>query len=319
MGRSNDDVAHVLYVVLVHPEIPPNTGNRSASARNRRAVAPDRAAGLRLEDASCAAPDSITTSSNAPASARRLARPSRGARRARLFAVHPWPDALRHVLAPGDAFVFGPETARSAGGGRRRAADGMAACACRCPQPQPQSLQRRRRHRVRSVAAAWLPGKLIRHTIGMYPIQNDNAFMAEGLRGTKPEPTFAGALSFLRRRYTRELAGVDVAVTGIPLDTATTNRPGARFGPRAIRAASCQMAWTRPYGWPFDPLDRLAVVDYGDCAWDLGRPEGIPAGDRGARRCDPRDGRGDAVDGRRSLHQLSAAEGAREAATGRCR
>jgi agmatinase len=90
----------------------------------------------------------------------------------------------------------------------------------------------------------------------MYETRNDNAFTSQELKGTKPEPTFAGALSFLRRRYTRDLAGVDVAVTGIPLDTATTNRPGARFGPRSVRAASCQMAWTRPYGWAFDPLDR---------------------------------------------------------------
>jgi agmatinase len=37
------------------------------------------------------------------------------------------------------------------------------------------------------------------------------------------------------------------------------------------------MAWTRPYGWPFDPLDKLAVVDYGDCAWDHGRPTDIPS------------------------------------------
>jgi agmatinase len=108
-------------------------------------------------------------------------------------------------------------------------------------------------------------------------MKNDLAFTARDAKGPKVEPAFAGALSFLRCRYTKELAGADVAVTGIPLDTATTNRPGARFGPRAIRAASCQMAWTRPYGWPFDPLDKLAVVDYGDCAWDLGRPEGIPA------------------------------------------
>jgi len=108
-------------------------------------------------------------------------------------------------------------------------------------------------------------------------MKNDLAFTARDLKGTKVEPAFAGALSFLRCRYTKDLAGADVAVTGIPLDTATTNRPGARFGPRAIRAASSQIAWTRPYGWPFDPLERLAVVDYGDCAWDHGRPEGIPA------------------------------------------
>ena len=37
------------------------------------------------------------------------------------------------------------------------------------------------------------------------------------------------------------------------------------------------MAWTRPYGWSFDPLEKLSVVDYGDCAWDHGRPEGIPS------------------------------------------
>src|SRR5688572_31062907 len=86
----------------------------------------------------------------------------------------------------------------------------------------------------------------------MSKMQNDHAFMAEDPRGSRVEPAFAGALSFLRSRYTRDLAGVDVVVTGIPLDTATSNRPGARFGPRAIRAASAQMAWTRPYGWPLD-------------------------------------------------------------------
>jgi agmatinase len=101
---------------------------------------------------------------------------------------------------------------------------------------------------------------------------NDNAFTAPQLKGTHLEPTFSGALSFMRRKYSRELAGVDVAVSGFPLDTATTNRPGARFGPRAIRAASSNNAWNRPYGTDFDPFDRLAVIDYGDCHWDHGRP-----------------------------------------------
>jgi agmatinase len=105
---------------------------------------------------------------------------------------------------------------------------------------------------------------------------NDYAFTREGLYGTTPEPTYAGATSFMRRKYTRELEGVDVAVTGIPLDTATTNRPGARFGPRAIRQASTIMAWARPYGMAFDPFDELAVVDYGDCFFDHGRPETVP-------------------------------------------
>ena len=105
---------------------------------------------------------------------------------------------------------------------------------------------------------------------------NDWALLREDLKGTTPEPTFAGVTSFMRRKYTRDLAGVDVAVTGIPLDTATTNRPGARFGPRSIRAASTIMAWERPYGMPFDPFDELAVIDYGDCLFDHGRPESVP-------------------------------------------
>jgi agmatinase len=79
----------------------------------------------------------------------------------------------------------------------------------------------------------------------------------------------------MRRPYSRDLQGVDVAVVGIPLDTATTHRPGARFGPRAIRAASTGIAWERPWPWDFDPFDRLAVIDYGDCEFDPGKPETI--------------------------------------------
>jgi agmatinase len=104
----------------------------------------------------------------------------------------------------------------------------------------------------------------------------DHAIVREDLYGTTPEPTYGGALSFMRRKYTKDMRGVDVAVTGIPLDTATTNRPGARFGPRAIRAASSIMAWEKPYGMEFDPFDKLAVVDAGDCFFDHGRPESTP-------------------------------------------
>ena len=105
----------------------------------------------------------------------------------------------------------------------------------------------------------------------------DHAIIGSDLYGTKVEPAYGGALSFMRRKYTKDMSGVDVAVMGIPLDTATTNRPGARFGPRAIRAASSIMAWEMPYGMEFDPFDRLAVVDTGDCFFDHGRPENVPA------------------------------------------
>lgn len=104
----------------------------------------------------------------------------------------------------------------------------------------------------------------------------DNAFSGSELKGgVRESPSYAGALSFLRRRYSRDLTGVDVAVTGVPLDTATSNRPGARFGPRGIRAVSPGISWERPWPWDFDPLEELAVVDYGDCEFDYGEPESV--------------------------------------------
>lgn len=110
----------------------------------------------------------------------------------------------------------------------------------------------------------------------MDKFDSDHAISRESLYGTTPEPTYAGVASFMRRKYVTDLKGVDVAVTGVPLDTATTNRPGARFGPRAIRNASTIMAWEKPYGMAFDPFDRLAVADVGDCFFDHGKPEAVP-------------------------------------------
>ena len=103
----------------------------------------------------------------------------------------------------------------------------------------------------------------------------DQAFRASGLYGRDHETTYAGALSFLRRKYTRDLSGADVVVSGIPFDSATSNRPGARFGPAAIRAASVQLAELPAFPWGFDPFNRLAVVDYGDCFIDYGYPQKV--------------------------------------------
>ncbi|NNE04215.1 MAG: agmatinase [Xanthomonadales bacterium] len=106
----------------------------------------------------------------------------------------------------------------------------------------------------------------------------DNAFTAKDLRGKVTHaPSYAGALSFLRRKYSKNLAGVDVAVSGIPFDTATSNRPGARFGPRAIRAISSSLGWGRPWPWDIDPLEVLNIIDYGDCEFDYGDPASAPA------------------------------------------
>lgn len=105
----------------------------------------------------------------------------------------------------------------------------------------------------------------------------DGAFTRETLRGYAYENAFGGALSFLRRRYTKDLAGVDLAITGVPFDQAVTNRTGARFGPRAIREASTLQPYDQPYGWGYDPLEELAVVDYGDLAFDYARVQDFPA------------------------------------------
>ena len=104
----------------------------------------------------------------------------------------------------------------------------------------------------------------------------DLAFTGKG-RGLAYENAFSGATSFLRRRYTKDLAGVDLAVTGIPFDQAVTNRPGTRLGPRAIREASSLQPFDRPYGWGFDPLEDFAIADYGDMPFDYAAPQDFPA------------------------------------------
>lgn len=106
---------------------------------------------------------------------------------------------------------------------------------------------------------------------------NDNAFTRQSIKGGTPEPTYAGALSFMRRKYTRDLAGVEVAVWGVPFDSAVTNRPGTRLGPRGIREASAIMDNDPQYPFGFDIFQDMAVIDYGDCLFDFGRPWEIPS------------------------------------------
>ncbi|MCK9248693.1 MAG: agmatinase family protein [Solirubrobacteraceae bacterium] len=81
--------------------------------------------------------------------------------------------------------------------------------------------------------------------------------------GAKPD--YAGLPSFAGQPYTEDpadLVGVDVAIVGAPTDDLVSDRPGARFGPRAIRAAG------RPGGPHLevgvDALSALRVVDFGD-------------------------------------------------------
>ncbi|WP_420863714.1 agmatinase [Algirhabdus cladophorae] len=104
----------------------------------------------------------------------------------------------------------------------------------------------------------------------------DAAITRKGFKGLTYENTFGGVASFLRRSYTKNLAGVDLAVTGVPFDSAVTNRPGTRLGPRAIREASSLQAPDAPYGWDIDPLSDFNVVDYGDLAYDYAKISEFP-------------------------------------------
>ncbi len=103
------------------------------------------------------------------------------------------------------------------------------------------------------------------------PLRGDTALTHPNLYGYGEENRFSGVLSFMRRRYTRDLRGADVAISGVPLDLATSFRPGARLGPAAIRAASVQLN-EKLYPWGFGPCDHLAVADCGDCWLDVHNP-----------------------------------------------
>jgi agmatinase len=70
-------------------------------------------------------------------------------------------------------------------------------------------------------------------------------------------------------------AGADVAIVGAPYDEGVSARPGARFGPMAIRAAHVTSG--SPWAWSIQtevaPFDVLTVVDAGDAPVVPGRPE----------------------------------------------
>ena len=76
---------------------------------------------------------------------------------------------------------------------------------------------------------------------------------------------FSGPNTFMRLPQASDLAGLDVAFLGIPMDIGTSWRSGTRFGPKQIRAES---AMIRPYNMATGaaPFDRLQVADIGDLA-----------------------------------------------------
>ncbi|KQS93910.1 MULTISPECIES: agmatinase [unclassified Rhizobium] len=105
----------------------------------------------------------------------------------------------------------------------------------------------------------------------------DHAITATSLKSAATDPTHAGVLSFMRRKYTKNLKGVDAVVWGIPFDAATSNRPGARFGPQAIRRASAIFDNDPQYPFERDLFAHMATIDYGDCLLDYGNHGKTPA------------------------------------------
>lgn len=105
----------------------------------------------------------------------------------------------------------------------------------------------------------------------------DHAIAEGPLTGAAGDPTYAGVTSFMRRKYCKDPAGADVAVLGIPFDAAVSNRPGARFGPQAIRRASAIMDNDPQYPFATDLFADLAAIDAGDVLLDYGNHAETPA------------------------------------------
>jgi agmatinase len=84
-----------------------------------------------------------------------------------------------------------------------------------------------------------------------------------GPADAKRAPRYTGIRTFARCPHVRDLDGVDIAAVGVPFDTGTSYRVGARFGPEAIRAGSTLL---RPYNANLgvDVFATQSVVDYGD-------------------------------------------------------
>jgi guanidinobutyrase len=83
--------------------------------------------------------------------------------------------------------------------------------------------------------------------------------------GGNEMPRFAGPATMMRLPTQDSAAGLDACFVGVPLDIGTSNRGGARFGPRQMRAESCML---RPYNMSsgVSPFDSLQVADIGDVA-----------------------------------------------------
>ncbi len=97
--------------------------------------------------------------------------------------------------------------------------------------------------------------------------------------GGNQMPRFGGPATMMRLPVQETAEGLDACFVGIPMDIGTSMRPGARFGPRQIRAESAML---RPYNMATGaaPFEHLQLADIGDVAintFDLKKSVGIIA------------------------------------------
>ena len=97
------------------------------------------------------------------------------------------------------------------------------------------------------------------------PVDDTTISLRYGPADARVAPRYTGVRTFARCPNVTDPRGVDIAVAGVPFDTATSFRPGARFGPEGIRSASTLL---RPYNpsQRVNVFERQSVVDWGDLA-----------------------------------------------------
>lgn len=79
-------------------------------------------------------------------------------------------------------------------------------------------------------------------------------------------PRYAGPSTFCRLPELRDVGSCDIAILGVPFDSGTSYRPGARFGPQAIRQASRHLRYNYHPSYLTEPFKSIQAADAGDVA-----------------------------------------------------
>merc|ERR1719419_2052203 len=121
---------------------------------------------------------------------------------------------------------------------------------------------------LQSLRNIFKQGVKINGLVQIQAIRSSSNFNKPTHQNDLPRP--AGIASFMRLPISnlKDTGKLDACIVGVPVDTATSNRPGTRFGPREIRTESVMVRprsnWTGE-----NPFDRLQVADIGDVRANL--------------------------------------------------